>query len=491
MHKLLETVISQNLPTVSKLPGRNLQMPGDPRYQPEALKPFLGYDMWASFLIIVEWFWLMTLAEIGFMPRKETAGLTRERLLNLLENISTTVQDAREYGRDGRAGTNHDILALLELMKRYLPKALHKYLHLGATSYNIINTAYALILAQVFQRVFKPKLLVVDQVWRDKISQYAEVVQAGRTHLQTALPVTVGFWLACLHYQFRNCVQNAYFLSMIVPGSFNGAVGTSAALLAMLGRDKAIMAQETLMKYLDLERAEYTTQISPPQNAARFYFELLLLSGVLGNLGEDVRILQSSEFGEIVSATEVNSSSSTMAHKKANPIKAENNCGMHVNVIAEVMKVALTLTSDLQRDLRWSCVMRSFSSAMVYAYQQISTTERLIKSLAVDPRRVKTNFRREAKLVVAELLHLCLQRQGYAGTHELVNKTIVPAAAAKGISLPLAMRYHLQSHPDKKLEQAWRLTPASSLKLLKRPGKYIGRAIELAKAEAKNKLEME
>ena len=114
-----------------------------------------------------------------------------------------------------------------------------------------------------------------------------------------------------------------------------------------------------------------------------------------------------------------------------------------------------------------------------------------IKSLAVDPRRVKTNFRREAKLVVAELLHLCLQRQGYAGTHELVNKTIVPAAAAKGISLPLAMRYHLQSHPDKKLEQAWRLTPASSLKLLKRPGKYIGRAIELAKAEAKNKLEME
>ena len=147
----------------------------------------------------------------------------------------------------------------------------------------------------------------------------------------------------------------------------------------MLESSQVEEARAILMSALNLQSACYATQITPPQSTARFYFELVLLSGVLGNLGEDVRLLQSSQFGEVISA---GSSSSTMAHKKANPIAAENLCGMHVNVIAEFMKVALTLTSDLQRDLRWSSAMRSYPAVMVYGYQQLLTTERLLKSLA-------------------------------------------------------------------------------------------------------------
>lgn len=484
MHELLETAIKKYLPLAAKQKGRNLFMPGDGRYQPEDLKYLLGYDMWASFLIIVEWFWLETLATIGVMPAKHAALLTRERLMRLLTRITTTKQDDREHGRDGKEGTKHDILALLQLMRQYLPKSLHRYLHLGATSYDIICTAYALILRLAFTQVFWPKLKEVDELWREKIKQNANVVQAGRTHLQTALPVTVGFWLADLHHQYVDSAQSAYRLALEVPGKFTGAVGTSAALKAMLnGREK--QAKTTLMFYLGLKPAEYSTQIAPPQNTARFYFELLLLSGILGNLGEDVRILQSSQFGEIISA---GSSSSTMAHKKANPILAENNCGMHVNVISEFMKVVLTLVSDLQRDLRWSSVMRSFSAAMVYSYQQILTTKRLLNSLAVDQTRIDRNFNAEANLVVGELLHLCLQKQGYAGTHELVNKTIVPAAFLSTNNLAGEMARQLRTNPDKKLERIWKKTPATSLYLLKHPEKYIGNAVELALAETENEL---
>jgi len=64
-----------------------------------------------------------------------------------------------------------------------------------------------------------------------------------------------------------------------------------------------------------------------------------------------------------------------MPHKRANPVVAENNCGMHVDVMAEFMKVMMTLVSDLQRDLRWSCVMRSYSACMTYGYQQLINTE--------------------------------------------------------------------------------------------------------------------
>ena len=479
MNLLLSQVINKDLPMVAKQSGRNLFMPGGGRYQPEALKPFLGYDMWSSFLVIVEWFWLVTQAEISAMPKKDATLLTHNLLLNLLLRVTTTKQDKLEKI------TKHDILAMLEIMRRHLPKALHKYLHLGATSYDIINTAYALILQQTFRRVFWPKLQDVDRLWRNKIGEYAKVVQAGRTHLQTALPVTVGFWLAVLHRQFNTAAKNARELAMKVPGKFTGAVGTSAALKAMLG-NSTWQAQTTLLTdHLDLDSAEYTTQITPPQDTARFYFELVLLSGVQANLGEDVRLLQASQFGEIISAS---SSSSTMAHKKANPIAAENNCGMHVNVMSEFMKVMLTLVSDLQRDLRWSSVMRSFSACMIYGYQQLLTTERLLNSMAIDSDRINANFEKEAKLVVAELLHLCLQRQGYAGTHELVNKTIVPAAARSESNLTDEMEYYLTINLDKKLRRAWESTPIGAKRLLMNPELYIGNAIKLAKAETKNQL---
>lgn len=479
MRRLLEIIILEDLPLAAKQKNRNLFMPGHGRYQPDELKPFLGYDMWANFLVIVEWFYLLTLAEIGLMPPAHAALLTREQIMRLLTHITTTMQDEVE-----KLTKQHDILALLQLMRQYLPKQLHRYLHLGATSYDIICTAYALTLQLTFKQVFWPKLKSVDQVWREKISLYARTIQAGRTHLQTALPVTVGFWLAKLHHDYVSSAQNAYKLALEVPGKLTGAVGTSAALKALLnGQERK--AESVLMDFLGLKPAEYSTQITPPQAAARFYFELVLLSGILGNLGEDVRILQSSPFGEITSAS---SSSSTMAHKKANPILAENICGLHVNIMAEFTKITMTLISDLQRDLRWSSVMRSFSAIMVYGYQQICTAKKLLDSLTIDHDRIKENFNQEAKLVMAELSQLCLQKQGYAGAHELVNKTIVPSAAESGNNLPEEMTFYLTSNQDKKLKQAWDLIPANMIDLMKHPEQYLGNAIELALSETENRL---
>lgn len=479
MRRLLEIIVLEDLPLAAKQKNRNLFMPGDGRYQPDELKPFLGYDMWAGFLVIVEWSYLVALAEIGFMPAGHAALLTREQLTRLLTQITTTRQDEVE-----KLTKQHDILALLELMRQHLPKPLRRYLHLGLTSYDTICTAYALILQLTFKRVVWPKLMEVDQIWREKISLYAQTVQAGRTHLQTALPVTVGYWLAKLHHDYVSSAQNAYKLALEVPGKLTGAVGTSAALKTLLnGQEKK--AEAVLMDFLGLKPAPYSTQITPPQDTARFYFELVLLSGVLGNLGEDVRLLQSSQFGEITSA---GSSSSTMAHKKANPILAENICGLHVNVMAEFTKITMTLISDLQRDLRWSSVMRSFSAVMVYGYQQISTAKKLLDSLNIDQNRIKENFNRESKLVMAELLQLCLQRQGYTGAHELVNKTIVPSAAESGCDLSYQMILHLSSAPDKKLKQIWDLIPADMVELMKHPEQYLGNAVELALAETENKL---
>lgn len=461
--------------------GRNLQMPGDGRYQPEKLKPYLGYDQWAGWLIIIEWFWMKVLALIGVMPKEDAKFLTDELLIKMLFLITTTNQDAKER----EPGINHDILALLALMRVFLPIRLHRWLHFCATSYDIINTAYALQLKIMFEQVFLPELYELDELWRDRIRENATVLMPGRTHLQTALPITAGFWLANLHNRYVGSARTLMTLSGEIPGKFSGAVGTSASQRALI---KHGGGEKLLMHMLELPVAEVSTQITPPEGMARFYFELVLLSGALANLGEDTRILQSSQFGEVVSES---SSSSAMSHKKSNPIAAENMAGMHVSVIAEFMKVAMTLVSDLQRDLRWSNVMRSYSAIAVYAFQQILTAKRVLKSMRIDAERCRENFDVQGKLVVAELLHLFLQREGVPDAHHVVNKEIVPMVEAHDNgNLIDAVSDYSREHTEITEGMLRKMTDSNEGidSYLAFPEHYFGDAIIISQREAENKL---
>jgi adenylosuccinate lyase len=454
---------------------RNMQMPGDGRYQPAALIPYLGYDQWADWLIIVEWFWLKTLAVMEVVPQNSAKLLTDKCLSLMLASITTTEQDRQEKI------TKHDILALLALMRQYLPKELVRWLHYCATSYDIINTAYALQIKVVFEKVFVPQLKRVDEIWRQKIDDNAHIIQAGRTHLQTALPITVGFWLAGLHNRFVQTARRANTLSGQIPGKFCGAVGTSASQRVLI---KSREGEKIIMEMLGLPVAEVCTQITPPEATARFYHEMLLLSGVMANLGEDVRILQSSQFGEVTSHS---STSSAMSHKTGNPILAENVTGMHVNVVAEFSKITTTLISDLQRDLRWSCVMRSYSAMLVYVYQQLVTTERLLKSLNVNHTQCGRNFEKNKYVVPSELLHLALQREGLEHAHDFVNQVVIPEASIQNEDLLHVIAGFDESEIPPELVK-WREKPTEIGLYLEHPESYTGDAIEIAQREAKNEL---
>lgn len=464
---------------------KNLYMPGDPRYQPKGLKPFLGYDQWARWLIIVEWFWMKTLAIIGVMPKGDAALMKPELLKLLLLKITTTQQDEQEYGDEtkGLKGTKHDILALLILMRQYLPPKLHRWLHYCATSYDIICTAYSLQLLMTVKRVIAPELSSLDEKWRNLISENAGVLQMGRTHLQQALPVTAGFWLANLHNRANESSRKVIMAANKVCVKFSGATGTSASQRALI---KSRQGEKILAEMLGLPVAKISTQITPPESMARFYFELTLLSGSLANLGEDTRILQSPWFGEVTSHS---STSSAMSHKAGNPITAENICGLHVNVVAEFSKVTMTLVSDFQRDLRWSSVMRSFPAIMVYTFQQILNTTRLIGSMKIDSARCLESLKEYGNLSPAETLHLSLQGEGLPNAHEFVNKKIVPFAKEKKLNLFEAMESYVKTAGNRELVRIWRrLKKGEMVKFLVAPEIFIGNSIEIARRELENKL---
>ena len=462
----------------SKSSPRNLQMPGEPHYQPKALQPYLGYDQRAGWKILVEWYWLVTLAEVGIMPSAHARYLTPKLLKTLLDNITETKITKLE-----RTKTKHDILALREYMKRYLPTAMDRWLHLGLTSYDIVCTAYALQLQQTFKQVFYPKLYEVDETWRQLIAGLAATLRIGRTHLQYALPVTFGSWLSVLHSRFADTSQTSATLAYKVTGKFSGAVGTKAALMILTNED----VEQEALHLLRLPPAGISTQIVKPEPMARFYSEVGLLSAALANLGDDVRHLQAAGVEEVISAS---STSSTMSHKTANPVLAENIDGMHVSVSGDVGKVQDTVNSTLERDLRYSNVIRSYPSILVYTYQQLETTHKLLKTFKVNKAACQRNFQACAKLVTAELLHLSLQMAGYPNAHQLVNTKIVPRARQSGNDLVTEMEVYLRGSRDKRLKQAWQSVKPEVRERIKRPELYLGRAVRMAKDEARQRLNL-
>jgi len=471
---------------VDKRQQRNLRMHTDERYAQKELEPYVGYDQWAAWLIIIEWFWMVALAIVGVMPERNAKLLTEERLLQLLRRITTTIQDNREYGRDGQKGTNHDILALLILMRRYLPKGLHRWLHYTATSYDTVSTAYALQLRVVFDMVLWPKLQNLDELWRQKIGQYALSLQMCRTHLQPAIPGTIGFYLGCLHRQFVDSAREFRRAALKVPGKFCGFTGTAASQRAV-GIPPA--AENTLMEILNLPKAHGSTQIPPIHHTVRFYSELLATAGPLTSLGDDLRILHMPELHEIVPSPGVTSTSSAGAAKEANPIRVEQTCGMDVLILTNVMRPWLTRTSNFQRDLRWSSVMRTYIEAIEYFCQQLYSLTKQMKVLTFDEEGCRHWVERFGPASMAELLHNVLQREGLDDAHGFVRRELISSVKAGAPDLCVAAQQYLQL-PDADLafRRAWKGVTPRERYLLKHPELYVGDAVRFSKREAKNKL---
>jgi adenylosuccinate lyase len=128
--------------------------------------------------------------------------------------------------------------------------------------------------------------------------------------------------------------------------------------------------------------------------------------------------------------------------------------------------------------------MRSYGEVFVYAFQQLSTAERIFKSFKVNEARCRENFDRNGKLVVAELLHLMLQSAGFPDAHRFVNTKVVPAARESGNTLDVQMEAIVRRSRSKALRTAWAAVSDEARYYLAHPEEYLGDAVSMAQSEA-------
>ncbi|NUM25973.1 MAG: hypothetical protein HUU49_05180 [Candidatus Buchananbacteria bacterium] len=459
-------------------------LPGNPRYQPQVLVPYFGYDRLCRFIGEVEVANLQVLGEIDVIPPEDARFLTEEMIAAILD-IATTQVDKVE-----REITKHDIRAWVRCaqevvaLRLHPPELLNRWIHVPLTSYDPIETARVLQLVRAFDGVIKPLTKEVILILAELAERFAHQLQVGRTHGQHALPITVGFWLATILsriiYNYRKLEEHA---SQLV-GKISGAVGAHNAQICLGLNDRCggKSYEELVLAKLGLKPARISTQIMPPEPSAYFYFSALMLSASFGQLGRDGRHLMRTEINEIAEGFEPGQvGSSTMAQKR-NPINFENLEGMFWRTKNEFGKVLDTVISEHQRDLVGSCVARDFPIIIVNLCQQLSTLLRknkpgveFLRCLTVNADACEANLAKSANTILAEPLYIALQMAGYSGdAHELVNRELVPLVNQTG--RPLIEVAQLQAASNSELAAALELIPGDVKDLLGQPERYIGDA---------------
>ena len=445
---------------------KNYILPGNPRYQPKSMVPYFGYDNIVKPWIEVELALLNVLGELNIIPKDEYSLLTPE-IREDLKTITTTRVDRRE-----KEVTKHDIRALVQLLQEKLPLPLRRWVHFGATSFDIRDTGSILSYSGAFVNVTLPAIDDLIKVLANKAEKYAKVRQIGRTHGQHALPITVGFWLATILSRIINCRKLLKNACDNLRGKFSGAVGVYNAQISFFHRP---IEEEILLK-LGLSPAEISTQILTPERLAEFLHTHVLLSGCLAQLARDCRNLQRTEIEEVSEEFVTEQvGSSTMPHKR-NPISFENIEGIFIVIKNEYGKVLDNLVSEHQRDLVGSSVSREFPGIPVLLQHQLERMIRVIRKLQVDNIALSRNFKKNAHLVLAEPLYLALQKAGFkSDAHKFVKNELIPRATYEK---PLIAVLEEMAEESLELKKIVNQIPEKTRFLLRSPEEYIGLAVE-------------
>jgi len=464
---------------------RNDAMPGNPRYQPKQLIPYFGYDNLFGYVAKVEIATLRTLHDIGVIPDSEIARL--DEVEQEILAIPTTQVDEVE-----RKVTQHDIRAWVHIAQNIIDGKLGRWVHIPLTSYDPLETGRALQYTRAYREALNPSIARVVQHLSELVRIYADQIQIGRTHGQHALPITVGFWLATILQRILYNWEQMDTNSKTLRGKISGAVGAHNAQIG-LGFNhlcpKGRTFEELVLQRLNLQPAEISTQILPPEPLAYFLHSCAMMSATFAQFGRDCRHLMRSEVGEIAeSFAKDQTGSSTMAHKR-NPINFENLEGTWLKTKNELGKVLDTLISEHQRDLVGSSIARDFPIILINLQHQLNTLLRpdkktkvpFIARITINRDVCQRNFKTSSDVILAEPMYIALQMTGYSGdAHKLANHTLVPIAQAEGIPLIDALIQYAVDSDDTNLQGAIEAIPSQVMELLHHPERYTGDAEEQA-----------
>jgi len=348
-------------------------------------------------------------AQVGNLP-KDAADAIRKAATTRIVSADRVAQIEKEIG--------HDVMAVvLALSEKAGPAG--KYVHLGATSNDITDTATALQLRDALDLVEKD----LDQLKGALLGlarKHKKTVMLGRTHGQAAVPITFGLKMAVFAVEVaRHAERLREARPRVCVGKMSGAVGTGAGY-----GPKALEIQDLVMRDLGIGYEEASAQIVGRDRHAELMSVLANVAASAEKFATEVRNLQRTEIAEAAEAFgERQIGSSTMANKE-NPVTSENVCGLARIVRAFVIPALENVPLWHERDLTNSAAERiMIPHALILTDDLLAKLADVFRNLRVYPERMRENVDRTKGQAMAESVMLALVGKGVGRqeAHKLVQ----------------------------------------------------------------------
>lgn len=395
--------------------------PLDGRYasQVQELSLFLSEAGLNRARIQVEIEWLIILANKEIFGRDRY--ITEEQARRLRASFEYFSDEDVKKLAETEARTRHDVKAVEYFVRDKLTELdredLHELVHFAATSEDINNLSYALIIKEAVSKIWLPKAKAVVESLSALAKSSAKIPMLSRTHGQPATPTTMGKEVAVFVHRLRRQIARIEDTSYL--GKFSGATGTySAHMVAVEDFDWQSLSKE-FVESLGLEFNPLTTQIESHDWQSELYQAMAHFNRILHNFATDVWSYISIGYFKqipIKGAT----GSSTMPHK-INPIRFENaEANLEIsNALLDSLTQTL-VTSRMQRDLTDSSAQRNIGVAFGHSLLALDNLEKGLTEIEVSEAVMAADLADNWE-VLAEAIQTVIRAEVASGRSEISN----------------------------------------------------------------------
>jgi len=395
----------------------------EPIFVPESMREAVSAHAWVRAMLDVEKALAMAEARNGVIPADAGNAIAQACITGRI--------DIEQIGHEARAAGN-PAAALVSALRGAVPGSAGGYVHWGATSQDIIDTA-AMLIARRGLELIRTDLGAAAAACAALARDHRSTLMAARTLLQQALPTTFGLKAAGWLTGLLDALEALDRTSTGLPVQLGGAAGTLAAL-----GPEGLAVLEGFARELELVVPTMPWHTNRA-GIADLGSTLAITAGALGKVALDVELLSQTEVGEVSEPGE--GTSSTLPHKR-NPIGAviTRACARRVRGLAAVLMDSMEQEHERAAGA-WHAEWESLSEALALTGGAAAAMRAVLEGIEVHPERMIENFERTGGLLMAE--HAVFVLAAKRGRSEA--KRIVDAAIERG-SLRDGLARHLD--PD-------------------------------------------
>lgn len=333
---------------------------------------------------------------------------------------------------------NHDVLAFVTAVAEQVGEN-GRYIHLGLTSSDVIDTALGLVLKESVELLEKDVDELLE-ILKENALKYRDTVMMGRTHGVHAEPMVFGLKFALWYEEFKRHKERLKQTKEIVSvGAISGAVGTYSNIPPQL--------EELTLEELGLKPEPVSNQVIQRDRHAHYMATLGLIASSLEKIAVEIRHLQRTEVLEAMEPFKKGQrGSSAMPHKK-NPITCERITGLarliRSNVIPAMENIALWHERDISHSSVERVILPDSSIALNYI---LELTKKVLKDLVVYPQNMLRNMDKSKGLYFSSKVLVALVEKGLSRdeAYDIVQRNALKSWDTEGLMFKDA----LLSDPD-------------------------------------------